>query len=188
MIDLFDGQPRSITLGPDATITKVESQDEDPLTAVGEFVYLLRDLVTSPLEEVVDWIREQAAARGYSIVPDPDRRKDLCGVNWVDHAIYMNPNRDEGADVVWDLLHEFGHVLLEMEQGEVRSPGQIQSTSDEQTADQKLRWEYRAWLLAWDAAVGQFPRLEEHAADFWSHGNGCVTTYCGWIPKSQRPR
>lgn len=132
-----------------------------------KFPQRLRELVGASLEVAVDWIRGEAEGLGYPITPDPDRPRELCGVNWIDHAIYVNPHRDPGADVLWDLLHELGHA----DSGPV-----AEGLCEAEVA----AWEEAAWKRGWSMAGAKWPELEPCAGDFWAHAHVCLTSYAGY--------
>lgn len=188
----LEGRQLAFTMGPEAMVWKPEEEDPVLLAAEAHFNQeeaILHALATSQLVPVMDWLVDRAARLGYPIALDRGRPRGQCSVNWVDHATYINPDRPPSPDVIWDLIHEQGHVLQEKAHfGSGRSPREIKEFLDQQTRDEKLKWEHGAWSAGWDAAIEQFPVLTHRAREFWLHGNESTASYCGWTPRSQRTR
>lgn len=147
---------------------------------------MLIHLVPPNMAPVLRWLCSQAGRHGFSVFPEDDARrlanpdKTICRIDWVSKIIYVRQDRTQGPDVVWDLIHEFGHVLQELEVGggRVRTPAVIKSFLGQQTKGEKLAWEHNAWVQGWNAAVTEHPFLAASHREFWIHANGCIASYC----------
>ena len=66
--------------------------------------------------------------------------------------------RAEGANALWDLIHEFGHVL----QGPPEKKGR------------DLKRERDAWKRGWSYLIEKFPHLVAYESDYFSHAEECL--------------
>jgi hypothetical protein len=66
--------------------------------------------------------------------------------------------RAEGANVLWDLIHEFGHVLQGPPEKKGRDP----------------KRERDAWNRGWSYLIEKFPHLIAYESDYFSHAEECL--------------
>jgi hypothetical protein len=67
-----------------------------------------------------------------------------------------------GLDLIWDLLHELGHIILDKpEKDKLGDPN----------------WECHAWEKGWESAISQYPELSIQRPSFETRGKKCVETY-----------
>lgn len=121
--------------------------------------------------QVIDWLLKTAKDQGYPISPDEVRPLEQAGIDWYDKAIYFNPGRTPGPDVIWDLIHEIGHI-----------PGGASTCG--QSVSEKIEWERTAWSEGWKLAVAEFDCLNTFHDDFWAHASRALETYQKWAPST----
>jgi len=76
--------------------------------------------------------------------------------------VWLNLTTTSGIDLLWVLIHEYGHVLVG-----TASPEIIRTK----------RWERPAWSAGWDSVIGQFPVLLKYRDKFIEKRDRDVSTY-----------
>lgn len=101
----------------------------------------------------------------------PDYRSstnhDLHLIRWHMRGASLGPN------LIWDLLHELGHVILNKpENDKLEDPN----------------WECQAWEKGWEFAISQCPALRIQRPSFETRGKKCVEGYKRkWAKKHRNP-
>ncbi len=110
--------------------------------------WFLRLAVDEAVHPVMRDIVRHAASLGFAIAPDPGLAPEQVRLDWIDRAIYLNPHRSPSLDVIWDVLHELGHVL----QGRP-----IRRDTKPSAAETRVR-EDDAWSRGWRLVLERWPR------------------------------
>lgn len=76
--------------------------------------------------------------------------------------VRLNLTTTSGMDLLWVLIHEYGHVLIG-----TASPKMIRTKG----------WEQSAWLVGWDSVIGQFPDLSRYQVQFIEKMDKAISTY-----------
>jgi len=76
--------------------------------------------------------------------------------------ICLNLSSASGRDLLWILVHEYGHALLgTAPEGKIKTRG----------------WELKAWDKGWDSVIIEFPNLEKYREEFIKRRNMDAATY-----------
>lgn len=120
------------------------------------------------LRDVMIWICQKLYAKRISINHKHGNRfKGKASsisenTNTGEKEIWLNLSNASGRDLLWILIHEYGHALLETApKGKIRTRG----------------WELKAWDKGWDSVIIEFPDLERYGGEFTKRRNMDAATY-----------
>jgi hypothetical protein len=91
--------------------------------------------------------------------------------------IRINPRSgtaQQPLNPLWDLIHEWGHVLEGTAGGDPHRRG-------------KVEHENSIWLLAWTELLKRYPALVEYESAYHEHRRACVATYRHHRPPTGAP-
>ncbi len=76
--------------------------------------------------------------------------------------ICLNLSSASGRDLLWILVHEYGHALLgTAPKGKIKTRG----------------WELKTWDRGWDSVIIEFPDLKRYREEFIKRRNKDAATY-----------
>lgn len=82
--------------------------------------------------------------------------------NTGEKEIWLNLSKASGRDLLWILIHEYGHALLgTAPKGKIKTRG----------------WELKAGDKGWDSVIIEFPDLERYREEFIKRRNKDAATY-----------
>jgi len=82
--------------------------------------------------------------------------------NTGEKEICLNLSDASGRDLLWILVHEYGHNLLgTAPESKIKTRG----------------WELKAWDKGWDSVIFEFPDLERYREEFIKRRNMDAATY-----------
>jgi hypothetical protein len=104
---------------------------------------------------VIEWVQKELETRNFRVSCRYEEQRSTTV--WGDEKIVrIFPGVEKAA--LWDLLHEFGHVLT--------GP-----------RDRSVEVEMKAWNRGWDEVLEKFPELHEFREEFVCRRDQCVATY-----------
>lgn len=88
-------------------------------------------------------------------------------INWEQCIIQIAiPENSKGRlSILWDLLHEIGHLLTG------------RPKENELIAENALEREEKAWDIAWNIVIDKMPSLQDAYNDFNNHKKECLRSY-----------
>ena len=158
----------------DDTLEKMGASLDDLLHEVGEGV-LPRDRVVEELcaktgvrhREALAFVVRQIRASGFTVattypskqLPKEERRSTVL---WNQRLvrIYLDPHWTGDSDILWDLIHEWGHILIGFPLQGHGSP-------------EREAW---AWGTGWGAFVEAMPDLSSLAPFYYHRSLECLST------------
>jgi hypothetical protein len=105
---------------------------------------------------------------GWSVSTRYDERRSVT--EFGDHGAALvrlypcSGNDSEPLNVIWDLVHEWGHLLL--------GPG---SVAERLTCEH----ERKVWRRGWQELCEKCPELKAHLNQFEKRKEDCLRSYCG---------
>jgi hypothetical protein len=107
-------------------------------------------------------LRDQGVPLNYKYGSQFNTESSCVSLNTKDGAkeVWLNLTTTSGIDLLWVLIHEYGHVLVG-----TASPEMIRTKG----------WERSAW--SWDAVISQFPDLLRHRTRFMEKSDKAISTY-----------
>lgn len=113
------------------------------------------------LDEIVKCIKQNGCEISTTYIEDRSclvSSKTSSNKNRI--RLSLKEPRSHPLDLIWDLLHEFGH----------------HQSGPKQDTDDTIEREELAWELA-EIELAKYPRLLQEVGNFISHKNNCLKTY-----------
>jgi hypothetical protein len=110
-------------------------------------------------------------AKKFTIAVVSARNEARSWVDWTNGLLYLSVyNGCGGRSVLWDLLHELGHILSD--EPELRGQPRTEAERTEQQRRERIAWESARTFIEEHA-----PDLKVHLEDFERRRDFCMKSY-----------
>jgi hypothetical protein len=141
-----------------------------PVSAVDEICHYVPALAEH--RDAIMRVEGDLHARKFTIaVVSAGNAPPRSSVLWAERILYLSVyNGWGGRSVLWDLLHELGHVLSGLP--ELQGPPRTEAERTEQRRRERVAWEF-----AWKFIEEHAPDLRVHLEDFDRRREFCMKSY-----------